>query len=415
MDDAMKSTTLLLFLGVLTVNVYAQENRDEMKEFTDYTKQLEQQRQNASGKNEYRNAVRLIHEWLAHYNQEPEVVKNNFVNYVPGMYYNLACYYALDGQKDSSVGWFDKCVDAGWSDYAHTLVDSDLNSVRNDKRFKESLARMQEKYDYGYILKKAGTYHNGTESAYPVFAYQPASAAPLVALKQRFNLDSIAGPGDDTARMKRLLLWVHNRIKHDGGSDNPKQRNAADLIEVCDQEKRGVNCRMLATVLRDVYQAEGYPARMVTCMPKDTADNDCHVITVVWSKVLNKWVWMDPTFNAYVRDDKGLLLNIEEVRERLIKGQPLLLNEDANWNNKTKETKAEYLDYYMSKNLYWIKCHVKSEWDVETRKENWNITYVNLYPSGFSTINNQGQLVTGPVTTYATNNSSYFWQKPVTE
>ena len=62
----------------------------------------------------------------------------------------------------------------------------------------------------------------------------------------------------------------------------------------------------MATILKDAYQAMGYPARTVTCMPKDTADFDCHVITVVWSKQQQKWIWMDPTFNAYVSDEKEI-------------------------------------------------------------------------------------------------------------
>ena len=33
--------------------------------------------------------------------------------------------------------------------------------------------------------------------------------------------------------------------------------------------------------------------------------NDCHVINVVYSATLDKWVWVDPTFDAYVVDENG--------------------------------------------------------------------------------------------------------------
>ena len=33
---------------------------------------------------------------------------------------------------------------------------------------------------------------------------------------------------------------------------------------------------------------------------------------------MKKWLWIDPTFDAYVMNEKGELLSIEEVRERLI-------------------------------------------------------------------------------------------------
>ena len=46
-------------------------------------------------------------------------------------------------------------------------------------------------------------------------------------------------------------------------------------------------------------------------------------------------------------DEKGNLLSIQEVREHLRKGLPLVLNKEANWNNKEQTTKEDYLDNYM--------------------------------------------------------------------
>ena len=78
---------------------------------------------------------------------------------------------------------------------------------------------------------------------------------------------------------------------------------------------------------------------------------------------------MDPTFNAYVTDEKGNLLGIGEVRERLRNNQPVVLNEDANWNNKNKQTKEYYLDYYMTKNLYYVTCPLQSEYNAESNRQ----------------------------------------------
>lgn len=125
---------------------------------------------------------------------------------------------------------------------------------------------------------------------------------------------------------------------------------------------------------------------------------------------------MDPTFNAYVTDGAGKLLNIEEVRQRLVGGKynDLVVNDDANWNNKNKETKAQYLGYYMSKNLYWLQCSSKSEWDVETRKPGMEkIEYIDLYPGTFRSVHKLVKTM-GDTKEYATNNPDYFWQKPVT-
>ena len=55
-------------------------------------------------------------------------------------------------------------------------------------------------------------------------------------------------------------------------------------------------------------------------------------------------------------DENGIMLSVQEVRERLRDGRPVILNEEANWNNQQKITKEYYLDSYMAKNLYSIKA-----------------------------------------------------------
>ena len=147
----------------------------------------------------------------------------------------------------------------------------------------------------------------------------------------------------------------------------------------------------------------GIPSRYVTCMPKDPRDQDCHVINCVWSSQLEKWIWIDPTFNAYVKDENGVFLSIAEVRERLIDGRPLTLNEDANWNNENKQTKEDYLENYMAKNLYWLSCATEYCFNPESRYRYTGNKYVVLIPIGFEVFGHAD---------YITTDAEYFWQAP---
>jgi len=410
----MKKLLLLCSICLMTLLAKSQTN-NAPDDFNRYSVKMDSSMRAAVAMKNYQKAIAVINEWLGVFDNLPASRKRNSMGLTRSLYYNLACYTALNGQKPQAIGWLKKAVNEGYGNYAHTLEDSDLNSLRDDKDFKIVLKQIREKADFGYVLKKAGPYNTKQRAALPSFTYQPATAPELVDFRSKFNLDSVSGNGDEISKFKNLLYWAHNVVRHDGNSNNPPSRNAMDIIAVCKKDDRGVNCRMMATILKDAYQAEGFKARLVTCMPKDTADFDCHVITVVWSKTMHKWIWMDPTFNAYVSDDKGTLLNIEEVRERLIAGNPLVLNEDANWNNKMKETKEDYLGRYMSKNLYWLKCSAKSDWDLETRKVVKDVEYINLYPGNFSTIGNQAKEVSRGSIEYATNNPEYFWQRPAGE
>lgn len=227
-------------------------------------------------------------------------------------------------------------------------------------------------------LQHSPAYANDTISI--KFTYQPATVPSLVEARQRFNLDSIAGDGDDISKIKNLTYWIHDIVRHDGSSYNPQgPKTLTNLVDTCQQYNRGVNCRMMAIMLTEALLAEGIPARYLTCQPKDyDKDHDCHVICIAWSDSLDKWVWADPTFAAFVTDENGLMLHPGEVRERLIANLPLELNEDANWNHESQQTKENYLDYYMAKNLYYISAITNNRQAPEG--DTTQSTYITLSP-----------------------------------
>ena len=280
-------------------------------------------------------------------------------------------------------------------------------------------ANTQIKYKMPYLekLKKAEKYNLSDNRFIPKFEYQSMDNPHLVRIRKDLKLDSIAGNGNEVSKILNLLHWVHNIIRHDGSSNNPTLKNAIDLIKVCKTEKRGVNCRMMATILNECYLSMGIKSRYITCMPKETEFDDCHVINMVYSNDLKKWIWIDPTFDAYVMNEKGELLGLAEVRERLINGKTLILNPEANWNKKNSQTKEYYLETYMAKNLYRLETPLVSEYDSETWKSGKEITYVELLPlDGIVQTpqkSEQTNTKTGvKFTHYKTNNPNLFWTEP---
>lgn len=227
-------------------------------------------------------------------------------------------------------------------------------------------------YDSGkYIvaLKGSAPYSPGSYAGDESFTYASADDSCMRRMRQFFKLDSIAGSGNEVSQMKNIMVWLHNNIRHDGWNGFPKgvDHNAIDLYKACKAQNRGLNCRGLAIVLSELYMSMGWPSRFVTCQSvKYDVDPDCHVICMVWSHNLGKWLWMDPTFAAYVMDEDGQLLGIREVRQRLIDGDPLSINADANWNNEDDETTLQYLYIYMAKNLYYISAHLHNGFNIES-------------------------------------------------
>ncbi|NLR66784.1 transglutaminase family protein [Chitinophaga varians] len=264
------------------------------------------------------------------------------------------------------------------------------------------------------MLKKAKKYNYADKRELPAFTYLSPDDEALKRIRRELKLDSIAGSGNEISQMINLMHWVHDIIRHDGSSNNPAVRNAIGIIDVCNKEKRGVNCRMMATVLNECYLAMGFKSRFLTCMPKELKFDDCHVINMVYSTEKQKWVWMDPTFNAYVMNEKGEVLGPQEVRERLINGQTLIVNPDANWNRKNSAVKEQYLDNYMAKNLYRLESSAASGYDQETQQAGKWLTYVQLVPlDGLNQQNTKSEnLKWNSYKTLITNNPDVFWAKP---
>jgi len=271
--------------------------------------------------------------------------------------------------------------------------------------------------DYLSILKKGKKYNFDEKRDIPKFTYQKPDNPNLMELRKGFKLDSIAGTGNEISKILNLMHWIHQLIPHDGQHENPTVKNAMSMITVCKKDNRGLNCRGLGTVLNECYLSMGFKSRFITCMPKDTIFDDCHVINVVYSNDLGKWIWLDPTHDAYVMNETGELLSVEEVRDRVISGKPLILNPTANWNNKVSTTKKDYLYNYMAKNLYRIECPLNSEYNVETRVNGMKYEYVELLPlDGYRqkpiirTVMNKTNNT--KFINYTTNNPKVFWAKP---
>ena len=203
-------------------------------------------------------------------------------------------------------------------------------------------------------------------------------------VREYFKLDSVAGQGDELSKIINLLHFVHDNIRHDGNNRAFAELDAIDLYNYYKTTGKGVNCRQLAISLCEMYLSMGIPARYVTCMPADSLDYECHVINTVWSSQLQKWLYIDPTMDAWVMDENGMMLSIAEVRERLIKDMPLVLCETANWNHESQQTKDYYLDQYMAKNLYYFVCKKISRFNPESvYRDNPPEGDIRLIPAGF--------------------------------
>jgi len=265
----------------------------------------------------------------------------------------------------------------------------------------------QEKIDYVKILRQE-KYGNKTPSKSFVFEYQSSNDPDLIALRNNYKLDSVAGFGNSQSRILNVMHWVHNNISHNGLTESGiTQLNAGEILRVSAIKNFGVSCGELATVLNDCYLALGYKSRKIYCFPKDSLKNDpdSHVINEVYLLEEKKWIMVDPTNDAYVMDEVGNMLGIEDVRERLALGKTLIVNPDANWNRRISMGVRNYLLEYMAKNLYRLFTPIKSAYNYESLPIDKKV-YVTLVPIGYTNDkkpNHKNIIINDP---------SIFWQPP---
>ena len=255
--------------------------------------------------------------------------------------------------------------------------------------------------DYHTDLCTANEYSTQYPDSALEFTYQDPTDSNLVKLRETYNLDEVAGRGDEISRIINLMQWVNETVRWDGHAPSPSPYNALHLLKLCKDTDRAVNCHLMATILNEVYLSMGFKSRYVNCKPKDAKDRDSHVTNIVFSETLNKWVYMDPSFAVYFKDKDGLLQSHAEIREAVINGDFLAICIDANENGRPYSGGAKLYKRYMTKNLYRFYCPLSSEFGYESHKG--DKTYVYLHPLSYSP---------EEFPEHTTQCADYFWKRP---
>ena len=402
----LKGHLLILLLSLICFTSLSAQTDAERK-FLAAADSLNAQFFDAYTGKDYPAAEALCQKIIDLYDAHATQLAEGYAYFKYASYYNMASIQAVQGKKQEAANNLLKALDSGKLEISYNRVinDEDLKDILDAPELQPALKRLKETTDYLYILQNAPEYtHTQSVDSLPQIVYAQADEPDLKRVRDYFQLDSVVVPGDELATIKSILTYIHDKIRHDGQNGNPKGgNNSINFAEACKDGSCGLNCRGLATVLNECYLSMGIPSRVITCMPK-TYISDCHVINAVYSSTLGKWLWIDPTNNAWVMDEQGNLQSVQEVRARLRSGLPVQVNEEANWNNEKKTTTEDYLYEYMAKNLFYLESWTRYGFNTESDHENL-INYIFLQPTGCDSGQRNPR-------NYSVNDDRYFWQAP---
>ena len=377
----MKKIISFLFIAIYSTAIMAQAEISTEKYIELIQPKIEQFNEYYYGdQKNYPASEKLLDELIALYDRLEKEGQKQFKYLQAELYYALACCFSVQNKKEEAINAFEKAINTyGYTNYTTAKNDTDLDNIRTDERFVALLNSISE-HDIIAQLRQAGNYQRADTTGLPRFTYQSETNRNLRDVRKNFNLDSVAGDGDEISKILNLLKWVQSNIRHDGSNYALCEFTSIDIYNYHKSTGKGVNCRALAMALNEIYLSMGFKSRYVTLYPKNPTD--VHVINSVYSTTLNKWIWVDPTMNAYFKDENGNLLSIEEVRERVIDERPFFLNEDANWNGKPN-TKESYFDNWLVRYLYAFESPVISQFNAESRYRENNNIYIILVPSDY--------------------------------
>ena len=272
-----------------------------------------------------------------------------------------------------------------------------------------TLKKHQQEMVDGYVelLRSYPGFGPGDGVAHiPPWTYATPSDPNLAWVSEHYKFDEIAGQGSEVSRFLRLMEWAHRITQGRGDLGDPDALNTPAILEFVRSTGRPVNCRMKAIVLNEALLALGCSSRRISFQPAKH-DGDSHSIVTVFSRELGRWICLDPTFDTYFHDGKGVPLGYLEMRDTYRSGRvpcfrsiTIPVEGDLMLAGQAFDGYDAWYAVYMAKNCFKASCLQKSAFGYESSD---SPAWVVLHPRGYEP-DSMGR----GSTTYTTDSRSFF-------
>ncbi|KUG07199.1 transglutaminase-like domain-containing protein [Solirubrum puertoriconensis] len=198
-------------------------------------------------------------------------------------------------------------------------------------------------------------YESGSDNAY------------LAQLRQQYNLDAVVqGAANDTERAQRLLHWVHQQWRHDGGN-TPTKNDALTILAEAKQGKQ-FRCVEYGIVATSCLNAYGLKSRVLGLKTKDvetTQSGAGHVLLETWLPDLQKWVLLDGQWDV-MPVLRGKPLNAVEFQQAIVRNY-----KELELRSLSGTAKRGYVDW-ITPYLYYLDVRFDNREGVGLQREKVN-------------------------------------------
>lgn len=157
-------------------------------------------------------------------------------------------------------------------------------------------------------------------------------------LVEKYNLNSIADCDNDFENVIKLMGWFNDNTYYSGAQYKFLHDDTLEIFDFSFGKgfKNAINCRYKAIAFSDILVAVGIKAFPI-CLIDGNFDG-CHLMCEVYLREQNKWIVVDPSFNAYFTDENGNVLDAFELRDYFLCGKaPEIIGYNFNGTDRCKD------------------------------------------------------------------------------
>jgi len=233
-------------------------------------------------------------------------------------------------------------------------------------------------------------------------------------LKNEYNIELLVnGEKSDIDKIKSILDWTSKQWEHNG-SNNPTKQDALTILKEAQEGKR-FRCVEYGIVATAALNSVGIPARTLGLKTRDVEKvmrGAGHVVSEVYSKELDKWIFIDPQFNIIPTLNGYPLNGVEFQKEIFNKNAELkLINKQG---ELTKEDSDNYIKWVGKYLFYFDVLFDQKTLNSSKIKTINGMTKITLVPVGYKEprIFQRRYKIDY---SYYTNSLNDFYRKPSTE
>ena len=169
-------------------------------------------------------------------------------------------------------------------------------------------------------------------------------------LKNKYNLEFLVNEEkDDIGKIKNILDWTSKQWEHNG-SNSPTKQDALTILKEAHEGKQ-FRCVEYGIVATAALNSIGMPARTLGLKTRDVEKvrrGAGHVVSEVYSKELDKWIFIDPQFNIIPTLNGHPLNGVEFQKEIFSKNAGLkLINKQGELTKEDSENYIKWVGKYL--------------------------------------------------------------------